>query len=139
VNRTEVRLIDASVWIAARDPEDRFRAAARSVVLDTARPVAALDLTFYEIANAMGARRKQQDEARHLLQLLTRRCAERIVVRDVGLLESAMEIAAEHGLTAYDAAYVAAARRHGWTLVSADITDLVSRGLAVAPDAADYP
>jgi hypothetical protein len=34
---------------------------------------------------------------------------------------------------------VAAARRHDWTLVSADIADLVSKGLAVAPDAADYP
>jgi hypothetical protein len=32
-----------------------------------------------------------------------------------------------------------AARRHGWTLVSADIADLVSKGLAVAPDVADYP
>ena len=58
---------------------------------------------------------------------------------DSDLIESALEIAAEHGLTAYDAAYVAAARRHDWTLVSADIADLVSKGLAVAPDAADYP
>ena len=40
----------------------------------------------------------------------------------------------EHGLTAYDAAYVAVARRYGWTLVSTDIKDLVSRGLALAPD-----
>jgi predicted nucleic acid-binding protein len=139
VNRTDARLIDASVWIAARDPEDRFQAEARSVVLDTARPVAALDLTFYEIANVMGARRKQLDEARYLLQFLARRCGERIVIRDAGLLDSAMAIAAEHGLTAYDAAYVAAARRHGWTLVSADVADLVSKGLAVAPDGADYP
>ena len=55
------------------------------------------------------------------------------------LIESGLEVAAEHGLTAYDAAYVAAARRHDWTLVSADIADLVSKGLAVAPDAANYP
>jgi predicted nucleic acid-binding protein len=48
-------------------------------------------------------------------------------------------VAAEHGLAAYDAAYVAAARHHDWTLVSADIADLVSKGLAVAPDAANYP
>ncbi len=45
----------------------------------------------------------------------------------------------EHGLSAYDAAYVAASRRDGWTLVSTDIRDLVSKGLAVTPDAADYP
>ena len=42
-------------------------------------------------------------------------------------------------ITPYDAAYVAAARRNGWTLVSTDIADLASKGLAVTPDAADYP
>jgi len=132
-------LVDASVWVGARDPEDRFHAEARAIVLDFTRPVAALDLTFYEVANVMGARRKQGKEARFLLQTLATRCGDDIVAVDGDLIESALEIAAEHGLTAYDAAYVAAARRHGWTLVSADLADLVSRGLAVAPDAADYP
>jgi predicted nucleic acid-binding protein len=139
VNRTDALLVDASVWIAARDPEDRFRTAARSLVLDVAIPVAAMDLTFYEVANAMGARRRQLDEARHLLRFLAQRCGEQILAIDAGLAESALEVAVEHDLTAYDAAYVAAARRHGWTLVSADIADLVSKGLAVAPDAANYP
>ena len=41
--------------------------------------------------------------------------------------------------SAHDAAYVASARRQGMTLVSTDIRDLVSKGLAVTPDAADYP
>jgi predicted nucleic acid-binding protein len=139
VNRTDVLLVDASVWIAARDPEDRFRVAARAIVLDVAKPVAAMDLTFYEVANVMGAKKRQPDEARYLLRFLAQRCGEQVVAIDTGLTESAIEIAAEHGLTAYDAAYVAAARRHGWTLVSADLADLVSKGLAVAPDAADYP
>jgi predicted nucleic acid-binding protein len=139
VNRTDALLVDASVWIAARDPEDRFRAAARSLVLDVAIPMAAMDLTFYEVANVMGARKRQPDEARHLLRFLAQRCGEQILAIDARLAESALEVAAEYDLTAYDAAYVAAARRHGWTLVSADIADLVSKGLAVAPDAADYP
>jgi predicted nucleic acid-binding protein len=139
VNRTDALLVDASVWIAARDPEDRFCTAARSLVLDTAIPMAALDLTFYEVANAMGAKRRQLDEARHLMRFLAQRCGEQILAIDAGLAESAIEVAVKHDLTAYDAAYVAAARRHGWTLVSADIADLVSKGLAVAPDAADYP
>lgn len=139
VNRTDALLVDASVWVAARDPEDSFHSAARSIVLDVERPVAAMDLTLYEIANAMGTKRGQRDEARYLLQLLGRRCGERVLTVDPGLIESALGVAAEHRLTAYDAAYVAAARRHGWTLVSADIADLVSRGLAVAPDGADYP
>jgi hypothetical protein len=34
---------------------------------------------------------------------------------------------------------VAVAQRNEWSLVSTDIADLVSRGLALAPDAADYP
>jgi predicted nucleic acid-binding protein len=139
VNRTDAFLVDASVWIAARDPEDRFREAARAIVLDVAKPVAAMDLTFYEVANVIGARKRQLEEARHLLRFLAQRCGDQIVAIDSGLIESALDVAAEHGLTAYDAAYVAAARRHGWTLVSADIADLVSKGLAVAPDAADYP
>jgi predicted nucleic acid-binding protein len=46
------------------------------------------------------------------------------------------ELSVEHGLTAYDAAYVAVARRYDWQLVSTDVRDLVSKGLAVTPDAA---
>lgn len=132
-------LVDASVWIGARDPEDRFHIGARRLVLDFSRPVAALDLTIYEVANVMGARRNQPREARYLLQTLATRCGDDIVAIGSGLIEAALEIAVEHKLTAYDAAYVAAARRHGWTLVSTDVADLVSKGLAVAPDAADYP
>lgn len=50
-----------------------------------------------------------------------------------------MKVVSQHSLTAYDAAYVAAARRNGWQLVSLDLRDLVSKGLAVTPDDADYP
>lgn len=132
-------LLDASVWVAAKDEEDRYFAPARALVLDSGRPAAALDLTLYEVANALGARRRQHAAVVEVCRTIDERCAERIVSVDRRLVESAVEIAAEHGLTAYDAAYVAAARRHGWTLVSADIADLVSKGLAVAPDAADYP
>lgn len=132
-------LVDAGVWVAARDPEDRFHSAARKIVLELTRPVAAMDLTFYEVANVVGARKKQVDEARYLLQLLASRCGENIVAADEELIGLALGVAAEHGITAYDAAYVAAADRNGWTLVSTDIADLVSKGLAVAPDAADYP
>ena len=64
---------------------------------------------------------------------------DRIVSIDAGLIDAGLTVVAEHGLSAYDAAYVAAARRHDWQLVSTDIRDLVSKGLAVTPDAADYP
>jgi predicted nucleic acid-binding protein len=132
-------LVDASVWVAARDPEDRFHREARALVHDFEQPVAAMDLTLYEVCNAIGVRRGESAEARYVVQLIASRCRDGIVGLDFQLVDSALGIAAEHGLTAYDAAYVATAEARGWTLVSTDVTDLVSRGLAVAPNAADYP
>lgn len=134
-----MHLIDASVWVAVADPDDRYHAKAQEIVADVTRSLAALDLTLYEVANVMGPKKARPREGRFLLKLIEKRCRDSILVADSDLLESALDISAEHGLTAYDAAYVAAARRHGWTLVSADIADLVSKGLAVAPGTADYP
>jgi hypothetical protein len=50
-----------------------------------------------------------------------------------------VDLAGRHRISAYDTAYVAVAQRRGWQLVGTDIRDLVSKGLAVTPDAADYP
>ncbi|HET9677285.1 MAG TPA: PIN domain-containing protein [Solirubrobacterales bacterium] len=133
-------LLDASVWIAATDPNDRFHQSSSSIVFDFARQVAALDLTVYEIANVIGVRNQEPHEARYMAETLFKRCRGSALVKaDPGLVEAASSIAGEEGLTAYDAAYVAAANINGWTLVSADIADLVSKGLAVTPDAAVYP
>lgn len=134
-----MHLIDASVWVAIADPHDTFHAAAHAIVAEVEQPLAALDLTLYEVTNVMGPKKGQPRQGRFLLRLIEERCGENLVAADAGLMESALEISAEHGLTAYDAAYVAAARSRDWTLVSADVADLVSKGLAVAPDAADYP
>jgi predicted nucleic acid-binding protein len=48
----------------------------------------------------------------------------------------AAALALERGLSVYDAAYVAAARRRGASLVSLDVADLVRPGLAVLPEEA---
>lgn len=132
-------LLDAGVWIAAKDADDRYYEPSRALIVDTKNPVTALDLTLYETANVVGTRWRQPDAASELCRTILARCGDAMIRVDRSLIESALDISAEHGLTAYDAAYVAAARRHNWTLVSADVADLVSRGLAVAPDAADYP
>jgi predicted nucleic acid-binding protein len=132
-------LLDAGVWVASKDAEDRYFDVARPLVLDPEQVVAALDLTLYEVANVVGARGGQPDAARALIRTIAARCEDRVIAVDAELVDSALAIAAEHRLTVYDAAYVAVARARDWTLVSADIADLVSRGLAVAPDAADYP
>jgi predicted nucleic acid-binding protein len=132
-------LLDASVWIAAKVRTDRYFKPARLLAVDATRRVAALDLTLYEVANGLGVRQGRRREAVDLCRVVVDRCGDSLLLVDPRLVDSALEIAAEHNLTAYDAAYVAAARRHGWTLVSTDIADLVSKGLAVTPDAADYP
>jgi predicted nucleic acid-binding protein len=132
-------LLDAGVWIAAKDGEDRYSEAARLLAVDSDRAVAALDLTLYEVANVVGARKRRRDDAIDLCRLISTRCAGCLIAIDAELIRRTVGMVAEHGLTAYDAAYVAVARLYGWTLVSTDIADLVSKGLAVAPDAADYP
>jgi predicted nucleic acid-binding protein len=129
-------LFDASVWIAAESPAERYWAPARELVVDDVRRAAALDLTLYEVTNAFGARRGDTVAAAVACQSILRRCEGGLVRIEAEMVESIADIAIEHGLTSYDAAYVAVARRHDWTLVSTDIRDLVSRGLAITPDAA---
>jgi predicted nucleic acid-binding protein len=133
-------LLDAGVWVAAVDEADSFHRASRAIVFDLHQPVAALDLTFYEVANAVGVNQGNAEKAAHLARLIAKRCRRgSVVAADPSLLHIAVSFATDHRLTAYDAAYVAAANSNGWTLVSADIADLVSQGLAVTPDAALYP
>jgi predicted nucleic acid-binding protein len=131
-------LVDASVWGALAEPGGRFHAKARELLVDSDASVGALDLTFFEVANAVGVKMRQPKRAHWLHDLVATKCSGRLVRVDPRLVGDAVEVAAQYGLTAYDAAYVAAARRYGWTLVSADIADLVSKGLAVTPDAV-YP
>lgn len=128
-------LLDAGVWVAASDPEQRFYSQAVTL-LESTEHVAALDLTLFEVANAIGVMEKQPRRARLMLETIATRCGEWIVRADASLLVAALDHAVPHELTAYDAAYVAVAERNDWTLVSTDFRDLVSRGLAIAPDAA---
>ncbi len=127
-------LLDAGVWIAAVNPDDRYHSVSRPMVTSSPHPLAALDLTLYEVANVVGARKRQHDLARRVCRSILERCGERLVRADAELVEQTMNVVADHSLTAYDAAYVGAARRHGLTLVSTDLKDLVDRELAMAPD-----
>ncbi len=126
------------MWAALALPEDEYHSAAGSLV-DSSEQLMALDLTLFEVANVVAFKARKPQRARRLLALIVKRCGNQVLRVDLGLHDSAIDAVAEHGLTAYDAAYVAAAQRNGWTLVSLDIADLVSKGLAVTPDAAVYP
>jgi predicted nucleic acid-binding protein len=127
-------LLDASVWIAAFDPNDPFHRSARKLVLSRAHALGALDLALYEVSNVVGAVKGQQQLAGRMCRLVVKRSKGNLVRVSPALAEHATRLATEHALSAYDAAYLAAARRHGWTLVSADIKDLVRPGLAVTSD-----
>lgn len=102
-------------------------------------PVTALDLTVYEVVNTVARKYRQSDQAQRIARAILSTCGDELTRVDHALGEEVVKAISEHGLTAYDAAYVAAARRNGLQLVSLDIRDLVSKGLAVTPDEADYP
>jgi predicted nucleic acid-binding protein len=131
-------LLDASVWVAAAIESNSAYAEAGAIAHGDLL-VAALDLTLYEVANAIGRQYRLPAQARKLVQAILCTCGDHLVRVDQALVDEAAELVVSHNLSAYDAAYVAAARRHGWQLVSLDVRDLVSKGLAVTPDAADYP
>ncbi|HET7416046.1 MAG TPA: PIN domain-containing protein [Solirubrobacterales bacterium] len=138
MNPTDSFLVDASVWVAAGVTASPANADAQRFVRSGASLIA-LDLTLYEVINAVGRRYRQPELARRVAQALLSSCDGDLCRVDGSLAEDLTEVVGEHGLSAYDAAYVAAARRHGWQLVSLDVRDLVSKGLAVTPDAALYP
>jgi predicted nucleic acid-binding protein len=131
-------LVDASVWVAAVTPQHPQHVPARNF-LGKGGPLTALDLTLYEVANVLARKYGQPQEARKLVHVLLVAAADSLQRVDASLLEDGVDLMADHNLTAYDAAYVAAARRNGWQLVSLDVRDLVSKGLAITPDAALYP
>lgn len=128
-------LLDASVWVAAgMEANPHYREAA--AVARGGFAVTALDLTLYEVLNAVGRGYRLPDQARRLVEVVLRTCGDHLLRVDGRLADAAAEVVAEHGLSAYDAAYVAAAQQNGWQLVSLDVRDLVSKGLAIAPASA---
>lgn len=131
-------LLDANVWVAAGMAADSHYAEAGRLVRSEAS-LAALDLTLYEVVNVVAKRYREPEEARRMVQAIVRTCGDDLLRVDRELIDRAADLVAEYGLSAYDAAYVAAARRSGRLLVSLDVRDLVSKGLAVTPEAADYP
>jgi predicted nucleic acid-binding protein len=132
-------LLDASVWLAAFDTADPHHADAQAILeasADDTVVLAALDLTFYEIANVAVVRWHSTAAAKRLVDLVVVACPDTLQRVDKALAERAATLAAEHGVTVYDAAYIASARTNGWTLVSTDVADLVRPGHAIRPDRA---
>lgn len=127
------RVLDASVLLASEDADDDNHEDALWL-LSSEQPLATLDLAFYEVTNVAVRAWRDRGAARRLGERVEALADDGGVVRaDTLLLSSAAAIAEDEGISAYDAAYVAAARRVDSQLVSCDVRDLVSRGLAVRP------
>lgn len=125
--------LDAGVLLASEDVDDEHhRDAGR--LLAGPDPLATLDLAFYEVANVAVRSWRDTAAAGRLRERVAAVADDGGLVRaDAALLDDASALADEQGISVYDAAYVAAARRSGARLVSCDLRDLVSRGLACVP------
>lgn len=130
--------LDASVLLASEDPNDQNHVEARRLLWG-GDPLTTLDLAFYEVTNVAVRAWKDLPAARRIRERVAAVADDGGLVRaDAALLADAAALADEHGISVYDAAYVAAARSSNSRLVSCDVRDLVSRGLACLPgDARD--
>jgi predicted nucleic acid-binding protein len=130
-------LLDASVLLAAEDSDDPNSVDARRLLAGV-EPVATLDLALYETVNVAIAAWSDAAAACRLRELVAAVAEDGGLVRaDPALLDAASQLALEHSISVYDAAYVAAARAARIRLVSCDVAHLVSRDLAVLPSQAN--
>ena len=124
--------LDASVLLAAEDLDDAHHDA--SAALLKTGVLSTLDLAIYEITNVAELRWRDRAASLRLRERVWAIAELGILVRvDQALADRAAELARQHDLRAYDAAYVAGAERRGFPLASCDQRDLISRGLARAP------
>lgn len=125
--------LDASVLLATEDSDDPNHLDANRL-LQAHDPLVTLDLAFYEVTNVAVRAWRDQAAASRLRQRVAAVAGDGGLIRaDAALLADAAALAEKHGISAYDAAYVAAALRSGSQLVSCDVRDLVSQGLARLP------
>ena len=127
-------LLDASVLLAAFDPDDDHHEPARALLADAEVTLATLDLARYEAANVAVRAWRAPESVAPLLEAVERLAGDGGVLASTSsLLTRAAELAERHTISVYDAAYAAAAGEADRSLISCDARDLVSKGLAVLP------
>jgi predicted nucleic acid-binding protein len=127
-------LLDASVLLAAFDPEDEHHGPSRALLEEDEPTLATLDLARYEVANVAVRAWRAPDSVLPLLSAIDRLAEDGgVIAATTPLLAQAAELAERHEISVYDATYAAAASDLGRRLISCDKRDLVSRGLAVLP------
>lgn len=127
-------ILDASVILAAFDRDDALHEPARALLSDRTVTLATLDLARYEVTNVAVRAWRAPKQVAPLLEAIERISSDGGVLLSTNmLLARAAQIAEKHALSAYGAAYVAAAAQTGGTLVSCDVRDLVGKRLADTP------
>ncbi len=127
-------LLDASVILAAFDSDDELHGPSQALLADPDVTLTTLDLARYEVVNVAVRGWCELGRVASLLEAIDRISGDGGIVQSTtSLLSRAAKLADEHTISVYDAAYVAAADQGGGTLVSCDIRDLVSKGLASSP------
>lgn len=127
-------ILDASVLLAAFDPEDNHHEPARALLKDDKVTLATLDLARYEVTNVAVRAWRAPKTVAALLATIEKLADDGGVLPSTdALLMRAAEIAESQSISVYDAAYSAAANEGGHRLISCDQRDLVSKGLAELP------
>ena len=130
-------LLDASVILAAFDSDDELYEPSRRLLADPDVTLTTLDLARYEVANVAVRSWREFGRIAPVLEAIDRISGDGgVIPSTTTLLSRAAKLADEHTISVYDAAYVAAADQAGGTLVSCDVRDLVSKGLASSPTSA---
>jgi predicted nucleic acid-binding protein len=126
--------LDASAILAAFDSDDKQHKPAQALLADSTVTLATLDLARYEVANVAVRAWRSPDRVSALLEAIDRLASDGgVTPSTTALLARAAQLAEEHTISVYDAAYVAAANQAGLTLVSCDVRDLISKRLACSP------
>lgn len=122
-------VLDASVILAAFDSDDDLHEPAKTILADPEVTLATLDLARYEVANVAIRAWRAPARVAPLLEAIDQIAGDGgITASTTALLTRAAELAEEHTISVYDAAYVAAAAQAGGTLVSCDTRDLIDKG-----------
>ena len=128
-----ILVLDASALLACEDSADPHYGPMRELVVLPVRSLT-LDLARYETANVAIHSWRSPEAADRLRRRLASMDADRAVISgSEELLGAAVGIAERYRISVYDASYAAAARAVGAQLVSCDVRDLVSNGLAILP------
>jgi predicted nucleic acid-binding protein len=127
-------LLDASAILAAFDSDDDLHEPALRILTDPTVTLTTLDLARYEVANVAIRAWRAPARVTPLLEAIDRISGDGgVLISTSSLLTRAAQLAEEHAISVYDAAYAAAASQTGGTLVSCDARDLVGKGLASSP------